>query len=89
MFLSESFDPGWKAWNHKGRRMDIFEADGYFQGAYIPAPETAVERVYWRFMPNDFAAGGWLSALMILILSAAGTLTAARLRPQRRGNEAA
>ncbi len=80
IFVSESYDPGWKAWNGEGNELDIFESNGYFQGAFAPEPNGPVERTYWRYSPASFALGAWLTVMAIAALTAAGILAAARIR---------
>lgn len=61
--LSESFDPGWRAWGPRGERLSVTRADGLF--CAIAAPPGGGE-VRMKYAPRALVAGATTSAAAVL-----------------------
>lgn len=72
IFRSEAYDPGWRAWREDGEALPVFEADGYFQAAYVNSMTNATEKIYWRYRPSTFRTGVAISLAGALLLAAFG-----------------
>ncbi|HVZ80951.1 MAG TPA: YfhO family protein, partial [bacterium] len=60
LVFDESFSPGWHAWVD-GRPVPIFRADALFMA--VPLSQGGLERVMFRYEPNSFRLGLFLSLL--------------------------
>lgn len=64
LFLSDVFDPGWRAWVGK-TETKIYRADFDFRAVAVPAGEYTVRLVYY---PESVRWGLWASAASLLVL---------------------
>lgn len=68
LFLSDVYDPGWKA-AVDGREARIYRADYDFRAVAVPAGDHTIRMVYW---PKSFIVGLWLAAAglgMLIVMS--------------------
>ena len=65
LFLSESYDPGWKA-TIDGKPAKIYPVDKIFRGLIVPAGKHGIRFFY---DPSSFKRGAMLSALSLLACS--------------------
>lgn len=72
LLLTEAFYPGWQA-SVDGRAAPIYQADGYFQGVFVPA---GTHQVRFAFVPGSFGYGRLFSlaglALWFTLIGALG-----------------
>lgn len=66
VFLSDVYDPGWRAYRD-GKRVPLFRADVVFRAVAVPEGEHTIRMVY---LPISFVRGVWISALSLLALGA-------------------
>jgi hypothetical protein len=82
IFLSEASYPGWQVWTEKGRKLDPFPANGYFQACLYTAGDSTHEKVYWLFRPTDFIFGAWITLSSAAALAAFGLFALRRKDPE-------
>lgn len=66
LFLSDSFDTGWKA-AIDGEATKIYRADYDFRAVAVPQGEHTIRMVYW---PDSFVYGLWAWAVAVVLLTA-------------------
>ena len=72
VFLSEAYYPGWEVWTESGKKIDPFQANGYFQACSFEPDLLPYEKLYWVFRPADFRLGAWTSAFAAAALAILG-----------------
>ncbi|MEK7543333.1 MAG: YfhO family protein [Patescibacteria group bacterium] len=65
LFLSDAFDPGWKA-TIDGQNVQIYRADYDFRSVFVPSGEHTIRMVYW---PGSFVVGLWFAGFGVLLLA--------------------
>ncbi|HRQ41678.1 MAG TPA: YfhO family protein [Chloroflexota bacterium] len=65
LLLTEAHYPGWRA-TVNGEPATIYQADGYFQGVFVPAGEHEVQ---FEFAPDSVGHGRNLSIIALIIWS--------------------
>ncbi len=66
LVFDESFSPGWHAWVD-GKPVPIFRADALFMA--VPLAQGGLERVLFKYEPNSFRLGFFVSGMFIFAMS--------------------
>jgi hypothetical protein len=74
LILSESYHPGWEA-TEDGRAIEVMRAYGDFQACVVGPGQR---RIVFRFRPESFIMGSWISGLGIFFAVASFALVWAR-----------
>jgi hypothetical protein len=66
LIFDESFSPGWHAWVD-GKPVPIFRADSLFMA--VTLPQGGMERVLFKYEPNSFRLGLFISLVLASVLT--------------------
>ncbi len=91
LVLSESYDPGWRAFASDGTDLPVLRADGLFVAVAVP---SQVQSITLRYLSSPLQIGTWVSIIAAcLLFIAAGSRAGRRVVPslpaERRGVRAA
>ncbi len=70
--MAQAQYPGWEAWTDQGEKLDVTQADGYFQSAFVRYGAPRYKRIFWLFRPKDFMIGLWGTVLSVILLAGIG-----------------
>ena len=65
LFLSDVYDPGWKA-VVDGKNASIYRADYDFRAVAVPGGEHTIRMVYW---PKSFVYGLWIAGIGVGLMT--------------------